>query len=99
MEPIKNGLPPVHPGEFIREAMTDLGITQAELARKLGVSPMRISHLVNEVRPVTADLALRLGKAFGQSAQYWLSLQASYDLKIAQASMAEELDAILPLAA
>lgn len=99
MERIKSGLPPIHPGEFVREALADLNLTQAELARKLGVSPMRISHLVNEERPVTADLALRLGKAFGQTPQYWLGLQASYDLKIAQANLAKELDAILPLAA
>lgn len=58
-------LPPIHSGEYLREALEELGLTQAELARKLGASPMRISHLVREERPVTADMALRLGQAFG----------------------------------
>lgn len=89
-----NGLPPIHPGEYIREALEDLGMTQAALARSLGVSTMRISHLVREERPITADIALRLGQAFGQSPQYWMNLQASYDLKTAQASMTETLQHI-----
>ena len=70
MERTINGLPPIHPGEYIREALDDLGITQAALAKNLGISPMRISHLVRKERPVTAELALRLGQAFGQSPQY-----------------------------
>ena len=99
MERTINGLPPIHPGEYVREALEALGLTQAELAKTIGVSPMRISHLVREERPVTADLALRLGRAFGQSAQYWLNLQAGYDLKLAQARIADELTHIPRLAA
>ena len=99
MERTINGLPPIHPGEYVREALEDLGLSQAELAKTLGVSPMRISHLVREERPVTADLALRLGQAFGQSPQYWLNLQAGYDLKLAQRKIACELASIPRLAA
>ena len=99
MERTINGLPPVHPGEYIREALEELGMTQAALAKVLGVSAMRISHLVREERPVTAELALRLGQAFGQSPQYWLNLQAGYDLKMARATMADELANISRLAA
>src|SRR3546814_17145561 len=51
--------------------------------RVIGVSPMRISHIVRETRPVTADLALRFGRAFGQTPELWMGLQADYDLKIA----------------
>lgn len=94
-----NGLPPIHPGEYLREALEELGLSQAELAKTIGVSPMRISHLVREERPVTADLALRLGKVFGQSPQYWLNLQSSYELKLAQASLGDDLAAIPRLAA
>lgn len=79
-----NGLPPIHPGELLREILEDSGLSQAELARAIGVSPMRISHIVREARPVTADLALRLGRAFGQSPEYWMNLQSSYDLKLAE---------------
>jgi antitoxin HigA-1 len=86
-----NGLPPIHPGEYIREALEDLGMTQAALAQALGVSAMRISHLVREERPVTAEMALRLGRAFGQSPQYWINLQTAYDLKVAQAAFKDSL--------
>ena len=94
-----NGLPPIHPGEYIREALDELGITQATLAKAIGISPMRVSHLVREERPVTADIALRLGQAFGQNPQYWLNLQDSYDLKLAQARMGKHLESIPRLAA
>ena len=97
MERTINGLPPIHPGEYIREALDDLGITQAALAKTLGISSMRISHLVREERPVTAKLALRLGQAFGQSPQYWLNLQADYDLKMTRSVMTSELANITPL--
>lgn len=92
-----NGLPPVHPGEYIREALEELGMTQAALAKALGVSAMRISHVVREERPVTAELALRLGQAFGQSPQYWLNLQSAYDLKVAQLELKDSLKAVRTL--
>jgi len=94
-----NGLPPIHPGEYIREALEELGMTQAAFAKIIGVSPMRISHLVREERPVTADMALRLGQTFGQSPQYWLNLQDGYDLKLAQTRLGKNLHKIPRLAA
>ena len=98
MERTINGLPPVHPGEYIREALEELGMTQAALAKALGISAMRISHVVREERPVTAELALRLGQAFGQSPQYWLNLQAAYDLKLARVALKDSLKAVRTLA-
>ena len=98
IERTANGLPPIHPGEYIREALEDLGMTQAALAKSLGVSSMRISHVVREERPVTAELALRLGQAFGQSPQYWLNLQADYDLKIAKTKFRDSLRHVRELA-
>ena len=95
---MNSSLPAIHPGEYIREALEDLGITQAALAQALGVSAMRISHLVREERPVTAELALRLGQAFGQSPQYWLNLQADYDLKMAKATFKDSLRHVRELA-
>lgn len=94
-----NGLPPVHPGELLREILEDRAMSQAELARIIGVSSMRISHIVRETRPVTADLALRFGRAFGQSAQLWMGLQSDYDLKIAEREVRASLRKIRPLAA
>jgi antitoxin HigA-1 len=94
---IKNGLPPIHPGEFLKEALEELGTSQAEFARAIGVSSMRISHIVKGARPVTAELALLFGRAFGQSPQYWLNLQAAYDLKTAQKEIGSRLRAVRPL--
>lgn len=85
---------PIHPGEFLAEILGDMGISQAEFARAIGVSPMRISHVIRGDRPVTAELALLFGRAFDQSPQYWLNLQASYDLKIAKANIGKRLAGI-----
>ena len=93
----KSGLPPIHPGEFLRETLDELGISQAQFARAIGVSAMRVSHVVNGTRPVTAELALLFGRAFGQSPQYWLNLQSVHDLKTAEAAMGEQLKAIAEL--
>jgi len=95
---IKNGLPAVHPGEFLKEMLEDLGTSQAEFARAIGVSSMRISHVIKGARPVTAELALLFGRAFGQSPQYWLNLQATYDLKTAERAMKDRLRVVRPLA-
>lgn len=98
MKTTLSGLPPIHPGEYIREALEGLGMTQATLARALGVSGPRISHLVRRERPVTAEMALRLGQAFGQSPRYWMNLQADYDLKIAKAAFKDSLRKVRELA-
>ena len=94
----KNGLPAIHPGEFLKEMLEDLGTSQAEFARAIGVSSMRVSHVVNGTRPVTAELALLFGRVFGQSPQYWLNLQAGYDLKTAERVMKDRLRVVRPLA-
>ena len=67
---INSGLLAIHPGEFLTEILGELSTSQAQFARAIGVSPMRVSHVINGTRPVTAELALRFGRAFGQSPQY-----------------------------
>ena len=94
----KNDLPPIHPGAFLREILGELALSQAQFARAIGVAPMRISHVINGARPVTADLALLFGRALGQSPQYWLNLQAAYDLKLAEQAMGSRLKAVAALA-
>ena len=94
---IKSGLPAIHPGEFLREILEDRAISQAQLARAIGMAPMRISHVVKGTRPVTAELALLFGRALGQSPQYWLNLQAAYDLKIAEHQIGARLRAVSEL--
>ena len=94
----KNRLQPIHPGMFLRETLEELGISQAEFARAIGISPMRVSHVIRGARPVTAELALLFGRAFGQSPQYWLNLQADYDLKTTEAAMGAQLKSVAELA-
>ena len=76
-------LKPVHPGEIlIEEFLGPLGVSQNELARDLCVPPRRINEIVHGKRRITADTALRLGRYFGMSPQFWLGLQMDYDLDI-----------------
>lgn len=94
---INSGLPTIHPGEFLTETLGELGISQAQFARAIGVSPMRVSHVVNGTRPVTAELALLFGRAFKQSPQYWLNLQAAYDLEKTELDISKQLLAVTEL--
>jgi antitoxin HigA-1 len=84
---MRTKLPAIHPGEFLAEILSEIGVSQAAFARATGVSPMRISHVIGGRRPVSADLALRFGKALGQSPEYWLNLQAAYDLATAHRAL------------
>ncbi len=86
---------PIHPGVHLAEMLEELGITQYRLARTMGVSPRRINEIVHGRRTVTADTALRIGKALGMTPEYWLNLQRMYDLDIARAST--DLSVIEPL--
>jgi addiction module HigA family antidote len=95
----RNGMAPIHPGDFLSEALEELSMSQADFARAIGVSAMRISHVINGTRPVTAELALLFGKAFGQSPQYWLNLQSLFDLKTAEREIGARLRGVRKLAA
>ena len=94
----KNNLPSVHPGVFLKEILDELGMIQAEFARTIGTSQMRVSHIIKGTRPVTAEMALLFGKAFGQTPQYWINLQAAYDLKTTEKLMRRRLASIPELA-
>ena len=94
----KNNIPPAHPCEFLKETLDELQISQAEFARTIGLSAMRISHVVKGKRPVTAEMALLFGKAFGQTPQYWINLQATYDLKMAKKVVSRRIAGIRQLA-
>ena len=94
---VKNGLPPIHPGVFLKEILDEVGMSQNAFAHAIDVSPMRISHVIKGSRPVTAELAVLFGKAFGQSPTYWMNLQTSYDLKTAEKSLAHKVQHVQPL--
>ncbi|RII30090.1 MAG: addiction module antidote protein, HigA family [Geobacter sp.] len=94
---VKNGLPPIHPGVFLKEILDEFGMSQNALAHAIGVSPMRISHVIKGSRPATAELAVLFGKVFSQTPTYWMNLQTSYDLKTAEKAMAQRMRHVQPL--
>ena len=90
---------PVHPGEVLKEEfMKPLGLSANRLAHAVRVPPNRISAIANGERGVSADTALRLAKAFGTTAEFWLNLQKQYDLDCAR-DEATDLARIEPIRA
>ena len=88
-----NKMPPVHPGEILMEEfLTPMGISQYRLSRDISVPPRRINEIVHGTRSVTADTALRLGRYFGVSPQFWLNLQAHFDLEQEQDRLGDRLE-------
>lgn len=80
-----NSMRPIHPGEFLRhDVLEELGMSANALAKALHVPANRITAIINERRGITADTALRLARYLGTTAQYWINLQATYDLKIVE---------------
>lgn len=86
--------PPIHPGEILAEELDGLGITPTELSRQINVPPNRISQILAGKRSITGDTALRLGHWFGTSGQFWLNLQAAYDLRLAEQQSGPEIAAL-----
>ena len=74
----------IHPGEHLAEQMQELEMSAAELGRQLGVPTNRVTAILNGQRAITGDTALRLGHYFGVNPQFWLNLQAVYELRIAE---------------
>jgi len=96
-----NTLPPIHPGEILREEfMKPRGLSQNGLVRALNVPPRRVNEIVLEKRGISADTALRLARYFGTSAEMWAGLQADYDLRLARHQKQKEIERdVAPLAA
>jgi antitoxin HigA-1 len=88
---IKDELVFTTPGEILKEEfLADYGLSQNQLAKAIGISPNRIAEIVNNRRRITADTALRLGLYFHNSPEFWMNLQAHYDLKVARRAMSDE---------
>ncbi len=94
-----DNLPAVHPGEILRDELEELGLSARKFADHIGVPPNAVTQILNGERRVTAEMALRLGRAFGTGEGYWMSLQSYYDAKLARAKMAGKIEAIAPLVA
>ena len=87
----QNRMRPVHPGEILVEEMEELGMSANALAKILDVPTNRITAIINRQRGVTADTALRLGRYFGTSPQFWLNLQKTYELRKAEISSGDRI--------
>ena len=92
-------LPPLHPGEMLREEYLEpLGLSAGALAKLCGVPRTRIERIASEEVGITADTALRLGRVLCTSPQFWMNLQARFDLETARGAVGGEIDALEPMA-
>ncbi len=98
--PLLRGLPPVHPGELLREdVLTALGGPKAEIARLLGVSRQTPYDILAEKQPITPAMALRIGKLCGNGPDLWINMQRAYDLDVTEKELAGEIEKISTLTA
>jgi len=95
-----NALPPIHPGETLREDVLDpMNMSVNQLAKALGVDTARLNEIVRGRRGITADTALRLARYLGTSAEFWLGLQLDYELRLARQSKLKRIEReVLPKA-
>src|SRR2546425_12503934 len=84
----------IHPGEHLAEELKELGMSAAELARKLDVPTNRITSILNGQRAITGDTALRLAHFFGTSPEFWLNLQSRYELRLAHKKAGKSIKAL-----
>lgn len=82
---------PIHPGEILADELEELGVSPTELSRQIRVPANRISQIINGKRSITGDTALRLAHWFGTSPQFWMNLQALYDLRMAEEDAGTEI--------
>jgi len=98
--PLLRGLPPVHPGELLREdVLPALGRPKAEIARLLGVPRQTLYDILAEKQPITPAMALRIGKLCGNGPDLWINMQRAYDLDVAEKELAGEIEKIPTLTA
>ena len=86
-----NKMRPIHPGEILKDELDELELSANAFAKKLSVPVNRITSIINGKRSITADTALRLSQFLGTTAEFWLNLQSSYDLKIAMKKNGREI--------
>ena len=85
---------PIHPGEILADELEELGVTPTELSRQIRVPANRISQIINGKRAITGDTALRLAHWFGTNPQFWMNLQALYDVRMAEQEAGAEIKAL-----
>jgi len=96
-DPAVDNLPPVHPGEILNDELAALALSARKFAEHIRVPPNAVTAILNGERGVSAQMALRLGQAFGTGPGYWMRLQGLYEEKRARAELAGVLEQITPL--
>lgn len=86
-----NKMRAIHPGEILKGELEEMNLSANAFAKLLGVPANRITAILNEQRGITADTALRLAQFFGSTPDFWMSLQSSYDVKVARAAVGKEI--------
>lgn len=87
-------VPAIHPGEHLAQELRELGMSAAELARKLDVPTNRVTGILNGQRAVTGDTALRLAHFFGTSPEFWINLQSLYEIRVARKKTGKSIGAL-----
>lgn len=94
----KNGMRPVHPGEvLLEEFLKPMGLDAGSLAEAIGISKSDVDEVLREERHVTAEIALRLSRAFDTSPEFWMNLQSAYSLRVAEPKMSDALNEVRQL--
>lgn len=89
-----DGLPPIHPGEILKDELDALGMSARRFADHIGVPPNAVTGILNGTRGISAQMALRIGKAFATGPHYWMALQGTYEEKLARQQLGGKIDAI-----
>ena len=84
-------LPPIHPGEILKDELDELGLTANAMALALRIPANRLTEIINGKRGISPDTAMRLARYFGTSAQMWMNLQSHYELEVAEADLGERI--------
>jgi addiction module HigA family antidote len=84
-------LPPIHPGEILKDELDELGLSANAMALALRIPSNRLTEIINGKRGISADTAMRLARYFGTSAQMWMNLQSHYELEVAESDLAERI--------
>ncbi len=88
--------PPIHPGEILADELIELEMSASRLARILDVPANRITEIIKGDRGISADTALRLGQWFGTGAEFWMNLQKTYELRLVEQQIGEEIKSKIP---
>lgn len=89
--PLECGMRPIHPGEILRDELSELGLSARGFARALGIPTNRVTQILNEQRGISADTALRLARYFGIAPEFWMDLQSDYELRRARREVGDAI--------